>query len=63
MVAEAIDERKAETGKMLGLEIVRFLCAIAVLIWHYQHFYDVAGSPAFARPEQPLYGALTVFYE
>ena len=57
------DTGKAASGKMLGLELVRFTCALAVLVWHYQHFYQAAGSPAFVRASQPLYGALTLFYE
>jgi len=28
--------------KLLGLELLRFVAAFAVLIWHYQHFAFVA---------------------
>ena len=54
---------KRAPGKMLGLELVRFTCALAVLVWHYQHFYQVAGSPLLVRADEPLYGALSLFYE
>ena len=57
------DEGKAAPGKMLGLELVRFACAMAVLLWHYQHFYQVAGSPTLIRADEPLYGALSLLYE
>jgi peptidoglycan/LPS O-acetylase OafA/YrhL len=63
MTIDATSEDKPEAGKMLGLEVIRFLCAMAVLVWHYQHFYKAAGSPEFVRSEQPFYGALSLFYE
>ena len=25
-------------NRLIGLELLRFLAAVAVLIWHYQHF-------------------------
>lgn len=50
-------------GKLLGLELVRFVCALAVLVWHYQHFYHMAGSPAYVRDAQPLYWLLAPFYQ
>lgn len=49
-------------SKLLGLEIVRFTCAFAVLVWHYQHFYDVSGAPAFVQSAQPLHGLFAIFY-
>ena len=53
----------ARESKMLGLELVRFTCALSVLIWHYQHFYQAAGSPAYDRDAQPLHGLLSLFYD
>jgi peptidoglycan/LPS O-acetylase OafA/YrhL len=50
-------------NKLLGLEIVRFACAFAVLVWHYQHFYSVVGAPEFVRSAQPLHSALALFYD
>ena len=54
---------KDEGGKLLGLELVRFTCAFAVLVWHYQHFYQIVGAPGFARSAQPLHGLLALFYD
>ncbi|WP_290877060.1 acyltransferase, partial [Aquabacterium sp.] len=49
---------------LLGLELLRFACAISVLVWHYNHFY-VAGQAhvGFTLTAQPLYGLLKPFYE
>lgn len=50
-------------GKLLGLEVLRFLSAIAVLFWHYQHFAFVADRPVdFVTEAQPLYGLFAGFY-
>jgi peptidoglycan/LPS O-acetylase OafA/YrhL len=52
------------THALLGLELLRFACAISVLVWHYQHFYFVGGAPVgFEVTQQPLYGLLKPFYE
>lgn len=51
------------TSKLLGLEILRFIAAVAVLFWHYQHFAFVADRPVdFVTEAQPLYGVFAVFY-
>jgi peptidoglycan/LPS O-acetylase OafA/YrhL len=43
---------------------VRFVCAVAVLVWHYQHFFFVGGAQVgFSRERQPFYPALSFFYE
>ena len=50
--------------KLLGLEALRFVAALAVLIWHYQHFSYVADKPVdFVASEQPFYGLLRPFFE
>lgn len=49
----------------LGIETLRFLCAIAVVVWHYQHFYAGEGEiyvVPFTREMQPLFGLLKPFY-
>jgi peptidoglycan/LPS O-acetylase OafA/YrhL len=52
------------TNKLLGLELLRFVAAFAVLIWHYQHFAYVADKPVdLVRDRLPLYGLLRPFYE
>jgi peptidoglycan/LPS O-acetylase OafA/YrhL len=51
-------------NKLLGLELLRFAAAFAVLIWHYQHFAYVADKAVdFAADRLPLYGLLQPFYE
>lgn len=55
----------AAEQKLLGLELLRFLSAVAVLVWHYQHFWFVGPELAqnFVRREQPLYPFFHLFYE
>lgn len=49
---------------LLGLELARFVCAVSVLIWHYQHFYFQGLTPVgFEAQAQPLYGLFEPFYE
>lgn len=54
-----------ETNKLLGLELLRFISAMAVLVFHYQHFVfvDDVQPASFDRTRQPLYQALAIFYE
>ena len=56
--------RADEGHALLGLEALRFACAISVLLWHYNHFYVVgAAHQGFSVSAQPLYGLLKPFYE
>jgi peptidoglycan/LPS O-acetylase OafA/YrhL len=56
--------RSEGQNKLLGLELVRFICAFAVLFWHYQHFSFIAARPvAFVRDHQPLYSVLRILYD
>lgn len=49
---------------LLGLEWVRFACTLPVLLWHYQHFFYVAGHPqGFDSAAQPGYAWLHVLYD
>jgi peptidoglycan/LPS O-acetylase OafA/YrhL len=50
--------------KILGIELLRFASALAVLIFHYQHFAFVGTSlpPDFDRAAQPFYAWLRPFY-
>ncbi len=51
-------------NKLLGLEVIRFLSAISVLLWHFQHFSFVEDKPQnFSRNLQPLYSYLEIFYQ
>lgn len=63
--ALAMSSRPSSSApSLLGLELLRFACAISVLVWHYNHFY-VAGQAhvGFELRAQPLYGLLQPFYE
>jgi peptidoglycan/LPS O-acetylase OafA/YrhL len=55
------------TGEVPGIEVLRFLSALAVLIWHYQHFFfDGVYDDAVAkdiRPQLPFYTVLLPVYE
>lgn len=50
----------ADSNKLLGLELIRFLSAFDVLLWHYQHFAFTMGGN---RLQQPFYSVLRIFYE
>jgi peptidoglycan/LPS O-acetylase OafA/YrhL len=50
-------------SKLLGLELIRFCCALAILFWHYRHFYGIAGAPPFIQPAQPLHGLFAPLYD
>jgi peptidoglycan/LPS O-acetylase OafA/YrhL len=50
-------------NKLLGLEVLRFLTAFAILVFHYRHFASVAHEPAGLVDDRlPLYRLLHVFY-
>jgi len=53
-----------DANKLAGLELIRFISAIAVLFWHYQHFSFVADQQVgFIRENQPLYRFFSLFYD
>jgi peptidoglycan/LPS O-acetylase OafA/YrhL len=53
--------------ELAGIEILRFICAFAVLIWHYQEFFVLGvwdpNMNATVRSAQPLYAELFPFYD
>ena len=53
--------------ELAGIEILRFLCAFGILIWHYQHFFFIgewnSSIGEALRPTLPLYQLLSFFYE
>lgn len=57
-------DRPAAAGhKLLGLEVLRFGAALAILFWHYQHFYYRTLTPIdFDRSQQPFYGVFKILY-
>jgi peptidoglycan/LPS O-acetylase OafA/YrhL len=49
----------APTNKVQSLEIVRFIAAVSVVIWHYQfYFFD----PPSSRSALPFYAIFSAFY-
>jgi peptidoglycan/LPS O-acetylase OafA/YrhL len=62
-----VKESRPGGHELAGIEILRFLCAFGVLIWHYQHFFfrgvwqPEIGS--VLRHGLPLYRPLILFYE
>lgn len=59
-----MEKNVKDTNKLLGLEIIRFVAAFSVLIWHYQHFYFVKDAAEnFIRHNQPYYNILSFFYD
>ncbi len=48
--------------KLLGIELLRFICSLSVLIWHYQHFFYVKNIAPLITSNQPFYALLSVFY-
>jgi peptidoglycan/LPS O-acetylase OafA/YrhL len=49
--------------KIIGIELLRFVSAVSVLLWHFQHFGFASGGLAIDREEQPFYKFLFPFYE
>jgi peptidoglycan/LPS O-acetylase OafA/YrhL len=50
-------------NKLPGLELLRFVAALAVLVYHYKHFAYVADKPVdLLRDQLPFYGLLQPFY-
>ena len=47
---------------LLGLELLRFISALAILIWHYQHFAMLPNTHNFEPQQQPFYNYLSSFY-
>lgn len=52
-----------EPSKLLGLELLRFGSALAVLFYHYHHFALVAGAASVERSAIPFYALLWPLYD
>jgi peptidoglycan/LPS O-acetylase OafA/YrhL len=51
-------------NRLIALELLRFLSAFAILIFHYRHFFYVADEPVgLVQDRLPLYGILHGFYD
>ena len=54
---------KKSNDKLIGLEVIRFISALSVLVFHYQHFSFVADKATnFVREKQPFYEILSPLY-
>ena len=60
---QRIERPHAEAEKLLGLELLRFGSALAVLFFHYTHFMQVEGTSAFERTAWPFYAVLWPLYD
>jgi len=51
--------------RLHALDTLRGVAALAIVIWHWQHFYAISGEWAenWDRTAQPLYGALKPLYD
>ena len=55
--------RRAVGERLIGLELLRFLAAVGVLVWHYQHFLYVGAVETEPNwRAMPLYWLLAPFY-
>lgn len=51
-------------SRLHSLDTARGLAALAVVLWHWQHFFFNGSAPgAFDHEEQPFYSLLFLFYE
>lgn len=50
-------------ARIVGIEFLRFVSALSVLVWHYQHFAYADGAITLLRSEQPFHDWLFPFYE
>lgn len=62
MISRAANTTAGSPSKLLGLELIRFTCAMAVLVWHYHHFALIGDGSAMLRPREPLEILLYPFY-
>jgi peptidoglycan/LPS O-acetylase OafA/YrhL len=61
---QAMTAAPKEINKLVGLEALRFLTAVAILVFHYRHFSFVADKAVDLVPERlPLYGLLRPFHD
>ena len=51
-------------NRLYGIEMLRIVMALAIVIWHYQHLaFAVNPKIPFIREQQPFYSAFSWFYE
>jgi len=56
-----------QSHELAGIEVLRFICAFSVLLWHYQHFFFTGAAvetvAASIRDTIPMYALFRPFYE
>lgn len=58
-----LDDPPPQESKLLGIEFLRILSSIAVLVFHYQHFAFVGAKETdFKFSQQPFFPILRLFY-
>jgi peptidoglycan/LPS O-acetylase OafA/YrhL len=63
LVQTSPPESKPADDKLLGIELLRFASAVAVLVFHYQHFAFFGDRQVnFVATRQPFYSLLSLFY-
>ncbi len=62
-LSQSLDQPCTAGGKLLGLELLRFASALAVLFFHYSHFAQMAGMPPVVRSTVPFYALLWPLYD
>lgn len=64
MSSTAARSEKPSTDRLLGIELLRFASAMAVLVFHFQHFAYVGSvQPGFSPDQQPGYSLLKLLYK
>ena len=58
-----VEAARADADKLLGLELLRFTSALAVLFFHYRHFAHLTGIGPIGRATVPFYALLWPLYE
>ncbi|HXG81124.1 MAG TPA: acyltransferase [Sphingomicrobium sp.] len=58
-----LNRPQVAASKLLGLELLRFASALAVLFFHYSHFAQIPGMAPVERASIPLYGLLWPLYD
>jgi peptidoglycan/LPS O-acetylase OafA/YrhL len=53
---------RAVPHRFSGLDVLRGVAALGVVLWHWTHFFGTAGQPGFDAARAPLAGALALFY-
>lgn len=50
-------------SKLLGLELIRFACAMTILVLHFRNFAKIGDGSAMLGPHEPLYALLWPLYD